>query len=227
MTLSSAPWWCAPVLALAWMLTVPAQIFCAPTRAKLIAAVRSMPGVCAVLGSSEEAGMTRTPSCFHLDACSWWDLSFMLAPSILLPAPCRAGEALGFLGGAEQRLGLVDAFLLLGLRIGIGDDAGAGLHVHHAVLDQRGAHHDAAVELAGGGEIADRAGVEPALLLLEVVEDLHRPHLGRARDRAGRKARRQRVERVVFAVEVALHVGYDVHHLAEALDEELLGHLDG
>src|SRR5216684_2199657 len=120
-----------------------------------------------------------------------------------LPAPRRAGEPLRLLGRAEQRLGLVDAFLLLGLRIGVGDDAGAGLHVHYAVLDQRGAQHDAAVELAGGGEIADRTGVEPALLLLQLVDDLHRPHLGRARDGAGRKARRQRVERVVFAVEVA------------------------
>jgi hypothetical protein len=37
----------------------------------------------------------------------------------------RAGETLGFLGGAEERLRLVDAFLLLELRVGIGDDAGA------------------------------------------------------------------------------------------------------
>src|SRR4051794_8564511 len=47
------------------MWTVPAQIFWAPTRAVLMAALRSMPGVCAVLPSSWLAGMTRTPSCFH------------------------------------------------------------------------------------------------------------------------------------------------------------------
>ena len=52
MTLSSGPWWWAPVFALAWILTVPAQIFWAPTRAKLMAAARSMPGVCGVFGSS-------------------------------------------------------------------------------------------------------------------------------------------------------------------------------
>src|SRR5262249_36887138 len=92
---------------------------------------------------------------------------------MLLPAARRAREPLRLLGRAEQRLGLVDALLLLGLGIGIGDDAGAGLHVHGAVLDQRGAQHDAAVELAGGGEIADRAGIESALLLLELVDDLH------------------------------------------------------
>src|SRR5216683_4773278 len=65
MTLSSAPWWCAPVLALAWMWSVPAQIFCAPTRAKLIAAARFMPGVCGVLVSSWSPGMTLTPLVFQ------------------------------------------------------------------------------------------------------------------------------------------------------------------
>src|SRR5439155_11379492 len=65
MTLSRAPWWCAPVLALAWMWTVPAQIFCAPTRAKLIAAARFMPGVCGVLVSSWSPGMTLTPLVFQ------------------------------------------------------------------------------------------------------------------------------------------------------------------
>src|SRR5262245_37427641 len=86
----------------------------------------------------------------------------------LLCPPRRTREAFGLLRGAEQRFGLVHAFLLLGLGIGVGDDAGARLHVHLAVLDQRRAQHDAAVELAGGGEIADRAGIEAALLLFEL-----------------------------------------------------------
>src|SRR5947199_6601165 len=79
MTLSSGPWWCAPVLALAWMWTVPAQIFCAPTRAKLIAAARFMPGVCGVLVSSWSPGMTLTPCVFQsigpLSCCSLISLS--------------------------------------------------------------------------------------------------------------------------------------------------------
>src|ERR687885_725498 len=66
MTLSSAPWWCAPVLALGWMWTVPAQIFCAPTRAALMAAARFMPGVWGVLVSRLFPGTTRTPLCFQL-----------------------------------------------------------------------------------------------------------------------------------------------------------------
>src|SRR6266446_4773732 len=69
MTLSSAPWWCAPVLALAWIWTVPAQIFCAPTRAKLIAAARFIPGVCGVLVSSWSPGMTLTPLVFQSIPC--------------------------------------------------------------------------------------------------------------------------------------------------------------
>src|SRR6185312_4673732 len=45
------------------MCTVPAQIFCAPTRAALIAAARFIPGVCGVLVSSWLALITRTPLC--------------------------------------------------------------------------------------------------------------------------------------------------------------------
>src|SRR3954466_8948888 len=120
------------------MLTVPAQSFCAPARARLMAALRSMPGVCAVFGSSEWPGTTRTPSCFHFGSAI---ARFLMS----LPSPGCARKAAGLFGGTEQSLGFVDAFLLLGLWIGIGDDAGAGLHVHHAVFDQRGTQHDGGV----------------------------------------------------------------------------------
>src|ERR1700733_13228398 len=93
MTLSSAPWWGAPVLALAWMWTVPAQIFCAPTRAKLIAAARFMPGVCGVLVSSWSPGITLTPCSFQ-SVCSWERSWFSLIALFLLPLPDIA-EALG------------------------------------------------------------------------------------------------------------------------------------
>lgn len=63
--LSRCPWWWAPVLAFAWIVTVPAQSFWAPTRAKLMAAARDMPGVWAVLVSRLSAGTTQTPLCFH------------------------------------------------------------------------------------------------------------------------------------------------------------------
>src|SRR5690242_9597313 len=68
MTLSTGPWWWAPVFAFGWMITVPAQSFSAPARARVIAAARFMPGVCGVLMSSSFAWTTRTPRCFHLDS---------------------------------------------------------------------------------------------------------------------------------------------------------------
>src|SRR5918996_6535340 len=61
MMLSRWPWWCAPVLALGWTETVPAQSLCAPALAKLIAAARVIPGVCGVLKSSSDALTIRTP----------------------------------------------------------------------------------------------------------------------------------------------------------------------
>src|SRR4029453_536647 len=77
MTLSTGPWWCAPVLALGWMTTVPAHSFSAPARAWVIAAARFMPGVCGVLMSSSLACTTRTPWNFHFDSD---DLSAILPP---------------------------------------------------------------------------------------------------------------------------------------------------
>src|SRR5262249_18905172 len=56
------------------MVTVPAHSFSAPTRAKLMAAARFMPGVCAVFGSSDEAGMTLTP----------WRRQFFASVSLLI-----------------------------------------------------------------------------------------------------------------------------------------------
>src|SRR5580658_3406999 len=78
MMLSRCPWWCAPVLASGLIVTVPAHSFCAPVRAKLIAALRSIPGVDGTLGSSWLPGMTRTPSCFQRSAWEWPWLSFMM-----------------------------------------------------------------------------------------------------------------------------------------------------
>src|SRR3954470_16199229 len=67
------------------MWTVPAQIFCAPTRAALIAAARFIPGVCGILVSRLSPGMTRTPVCFQPSggiswlwswpSCGIWSLS--------------------------------------------------------------------------------------------------------------------------------------------------------
>src|SRR5271169_2957599 len=98
----------------------------------------------------------------------------------LLPALRACSEPHRFLRRAEQRLRLVDAFAVLVGRIGIVDDSGAGLDMHEAVFHHRGAEHDAGVHFAASAEIADAAGVDAPLVLLEFVDDLHRAHFGRA-----------------------------------------------
>src|ERR1700716_1106737 len=82
MTLSSSPWWCAPVFALGWMVTVPAHSVRAPARAWSIAAARDIPGVCAVFASSSSEWTMRTP-------CS--RQSVIAAGYRTLPAPPRPG----------------------------------------------------------------------------------------------------------------------------------------
>ena len=48
-----------------------------------------------------------------------------------------------------------DTFLVLVLGDRVSDDAGAGLHIHLAVLDDRGPQHDPGVHRAVGREVAE------------------------------------------------------------------------
>src|SRR5580693_7511605 len=95
------------------MVTVPAHSFCAPTRAKLIAAARFMPGVWAVFASSESAGITRTPVCFQPSSGA--------APKLSSAIP-RASSA-----GADHDL---EAAPRRGGRSAVGDPA---LQVEHQI----------------------------------------------------------------------------------------------
>src|ERR1700693_3895362 len=73
------------------MCTVPAQIFWAPTRAKLIAAARFMPGVCGVLVSSWSPGMTLTPLVFQsIGPCSCVSLMWLFPTRETVPSYGRA-----------------------------------------------------------------------------------------------------------------------------------------
>src|ERR1700722_8539959 len=97
-TLSRSPWWWAPVLALGWITTVPAQIFSAPARAWLIAVARDMPGVWAVLGSRESPGTTFTPWVFQSIASgAEWAWSWAIAEILLREPDCalRRGAEVG------------------------------------------------------------------------------------------------------------------------------------
>src|SRR5215471_21116789 len=82
--------------------------------------------------------------------------------------------------------------------VAVGDHADARLHDHLAVLDDGGAQHDAGVHAAVAREIAGGAAVEVAALGFELVDDLHRAHLGSTRERAGGEARDQRIKVAVL-----------------------------
>src|SRR5437763_14085850 len=67
-------------------------------------------------------------------------------------------------------------------------------------------------------EIADRAGIDPALRSLQFADNLHRAYLGRAGDRARRESRAQRVEGREIRAQLAGDVRYQVHDVRIALD---------
>src|SRR5258708_14895463 len=95
------------------MLTVPAQIFSAPTRAKLIAAARDIPFVCVTFGSSSCPRTTRTPWCFQWAALSSSLTSFPPRSKLLGLALGRAPHQQAPLGAAhgevdDQREGRED-----------------------------------------------------------------------------------------------------------------------
>src|SRR5579862_1657643 len=148
-----------------------------------------------------------------------------VAPA-LIPISAELREAHRFFGGAEEGARLVENFLMLSRRAAIGDDAAACLHDHRLILDHGGAQHDAGIHAAIAGEITDRAAIEIAPLGLELVDDLHRAHLGRAREGAGRETGEQRVERVIAWIDPALDMRADMHDMAVALDHELLGDMN-
>ena len=74
----------------------------------------------------------------------------------------RGGELDRFLRRPYQRTRLLHAFLELGFGIGIGDHADTGLHVHRAVLDQRGTQQDAGIRIEPVPSPPDAAATTPA-----------------------------------------------------------------
>ena len=83
-------------------------------------------------------------------------------------------------------------------------------------MTDHGADGDAGVERAVEAGVANGTGVGAAADRLEVVDDFHRAHLGRARDGARGEARREDVRRGPV-LDVARDRRHDVHHVAEAL----------
>src|SRR5258706_15190690 len=86
--------------------------------------------------------------------------------------------------GRFQRRELVQALAMLGGRIRVDDDSAASLKIRMAVLQAERANRDARVEADPGNVVPDDPGVGAAAVSLELRDDLHRAHLGSARDGA-------------------------------------------
>src|SRR3546814_9179069 len=69
------------------------------------------------------------------------------------------------------------------------------------------------------------SAVDATPLRLQLLDDLHGAHLGRAGDGAGGKAGDEGVHRILARGEPTLDIGDDVHDVAVELDGVLLGHL--
>jgi hypothetical protein len=62
----------------------------------------------------------------------------------------------------------------------VGHDAGSGLHIHFAILDDCRAQHNAGIHFAVGGEIANATAIDTAFVDFQFVDYFHGAHLGGA-----------------------------------------------
>ena len=94
---------------------------------------------------------------------------------------------------AQQAARLGAGLLELGLRRGIGHDAGAGAELDVAIVDGDRPDQDVEIERAIEAQVAHRTRVRVARLALEFRQQLHAAHLRAAGDRAAGKYRRDRL----------------------------------
>ena len=104
---------------------------------------------------------------------------------------------------AHQRARLEQHLLVLGLGVGLHDDRAAGADRGGLAVHDDRADHDVEVAAAAQPEVADRAGVDAARLVLELVDDLHRALLRGAGHRAAREAGADAVRRLHVLAELA------------------------
>mmetsp|Transcript_3243 Transcript_3243/g.7556 ORF Transcript_3243/g.7556 Transcript_3243/m.7556 type:complete len:321 (+) Transcript_3243:55-1017(+) len=166
-----------------------------------------------------------------------------------VPAPItlQVERLLREVDGAPQRRRLVHSLLVLALRVRVRHDPGARLDVEgplalgpgpaldvsvvtvQVVRVRRGHHHGAQrqchVHLAHEPDVAHAAAVGPAPRRLQLVDDLHRAHLGGAAHGARGERRPQHVPGGQLIQQAAGDRGADVHDVAVALHlHQLLHH---
>ena len=87
-----------------------------------------------------------------------------------------------------------------------------------AVTDLCGAQRDTGIEVTGGRNIANGAGIYAAPVRLELVDDLHGADFRCAGDSASRESGDHRVDSVEAGPDFALYLRGDMHHMAVILD---------
>mmetsp|Transcript_21136 Transcript_21136/g.68381 ORF Transcript_21136/g.68381 Transcript_21136/m.68381 type:complete len:375 (+) Transcript_21136:286-1410(+) len=145
--------------------------------------------------------------------------------------------------GACERRALVDRLLVLALGDAVGDDAGArlevarplparprvGVRVERVVVlvrDDHGPERERHVEAPEEGDDADAAAEGPAPVRFQIVDDLHRAHLGRAAHRPRGQRRAERIPHIEAGFERARDGGGDVHNVRVSFHLHELLHFD-
>src|SRR5437667_78709 len=153
--------------------------------------------------------------------CRSMDCSPVVLSSLNTGAKYTSPSGLGERQRLEHGLRLVLGLPELACRIRVGHDPGASLHHDPVPAHQRAADRDGGVEVRGTpADVPHRAGIGPAPLGLELVDDFHGAHLGRTRHGARGKAGLEHVERVIAVAQLPAHFAHEVLHVGVALDRE-------
>ena len=119
----------------------------------------------------------------------------------------------------------VGSFFEFAGRCAVGHDAAGGLQIAGVADHDEGANGDARVHLAIEREVAHGPAVDAAPFTLQLLNDLHGAHLGRAGERAGRERSPQHIEHIEAVADFALHFADDVHDVRVAFDDHKIGHM--
>ncbi len=145
----------------------------------------------------------------------------LLSRRSLLGRGAHGGE------GSEQGAGLELGLALLGGGVGVEQQGRAGADGRHAVADLRGAQGEAGVHGPVEAEVADGAAVPAPGGRLVVLDELHRPGLGRPGDGDGPHVGEEGVEGVEPGAQAALDVVDGVDEAGVHLDLAAADDLDG
>src|SRR2546427_2049196 len=111
--------------------------------------------------------------------------------------------------------------------IGIGDDAGAGLHADAILEHERRADRNRRIETRRTPpDVSDCAGVRSPALGLQLIDDFHRAYFGRAANGPRGEAGAEDVERIIPGTQSPADFADEMLHVRVALDLERLRDAD-